>query len=112
MPVVGSVRPVDGTDLLLAAGATLLVAAGGCLLLGKRRRRRTLVRWILLATIGGMAAYILYARELIQPDTWGILPEGAWVARAALIGVVAVGAVLPLAAMAVRTTDGQSEQRS
>jgi len=106
------VRPVDGTDLLLAAGATILVAAAGCLLLGRKRRRRALVRWILLAAIGGMVAYILYARELIRPDTWGILPEGAWAARAAMIGMVAVGAVLPLAAMAMRTTDVRSEQGS
>jgi hypothetical protein len=109
-PTAGFVRPVDGTDLLLAAGATILVGAGGCLLLGKRRRRRVLVRWILLATIGGMVAYILYAGELIRPDAWGILPQGAWAARAAMIGMVAVGAVLPL--VAVRTTDAQGEQGS
>jgi LPXTG-motif cell wall-anchored protein len=110
-PAAGSAGPVDGTDLLLAAGATSLVVAGGCLLLGKRRRRRALVRWILLATIGGMAVYILYARELIRPDAWGILPEGAWAARAAMVGMVALGAVLPLTAV-VRTTDAQNEQGS
>jgi hypothetical protein len=87
------------------------VAAGGCLLLGKSRRRRDLVRWILLATIGGMVVYILYARELIRPETWGILPEGAWAARAVMIGMVAVGAVLPLVAV-VRTTDALREHGS
>ena len=55
-----------------------------------------------------MVAYILYAGELIRPDLWGILPQGAWAARAAMIGMVAVGAVLPLVAMVVITTDAQN----
>jgi beta-N-acetylhexosaminidase len=113
-PVTGSARSVDGADLLLAAGATLLVAAGGCALLGRRRRRRTVVvRWVLLAFVGGMMAYILYALELIRPDAWGILPAGAWVARAAMVGIVAVGALLPLAVVVVaRTTDARGGQGS
>jgi hypothetical protein len=59
-----------------------------------------------------MVAYILYAGELIRPDAWGILPQGAWAARAAMIGVVTVGAVLPLVVVVVRTTQSQSEQGS
>ena len=100
-PVTGSTRPVDGTDLLLAAATALLVAAGGCLLLGRKRRERAVVvQWILLAVIGGMVGYSLYALQVVRPEAWGILPKAAWVARAAVAGVVAVGALLPLGVVA------------
>jgi beta-N-acetylhexosaminidase len=97
-PAGGSTRPTDGIDLLLASGATLLVAASGYPLLGDRRKRRWLVvRWLALAVIGGMAGYLLCAGQVLRPETWGILPEGAWFGRAAVAGVAAVGALLPLA---------------
>jgi beta-N-acetylhexosaminidase len=97
------VRPVDGLDLLLAAGATLAVAAAGYLLLW-RRQPAIIVRWILLAICGGMAGYILYALQVVRPETWGFLPDAAWVARVALTGLVGLCALLPLAFM-VRTPD-------
>jgi hypothetical protein len=101
---MGTPRPVGGGDLLLAGGATLLVALTGCLLLGERRQQRGIVvRWILLAIIGGMLAYILYALQVIRPETWGILPETAWMPRLAMMGLVIMGAFLPLVAM--RTAD-------
>ena len=59
-----------------------------------------MVRWILLAVIGGMAGYILYALQAVRPEAWGILPDAAWVARAAVAGVVTVGALLPLGVVA------------
>jgi len=102
-PAAGS-RPVDGADLALAAGATLLVAVVGWLLLGDRRLRRGLVvRWLSLAIAGGMLGYILYAIRLVRPESWGILPEGAWLSRAAMIGLVVVGALLALG-VAMATT--------
>jgi beta-N-acetylhexosaminidase len=100
-PTGGSTRPVDGVDLILAACTILLVVAGGYRLLAPPRRRRALVaRWALLAIIGGMAAYILYALQWVRPETWGVLPEAPWLARAVVIGVTALGALLPLAMMA------------
>jgi beta-N-acetylhexosaminidase len=100
-PVTGPTRPVDGTDLLLAAATALLVAAGGCLLLGRKRRERAVVvQWILLAVIGGMVGYSLYALQVVRPEAWGILPNITWVAKAAVAGVVAVGALLPLGVVA------------
>jgi beta-N-acetylhexosaminidase len=96
-PSVGSTRPVDGTDLLLAVGATLLVAAGGYPVLGRRRERRSLVvRWLSLAVIGGMAGYLFYALQMIRPESWGILPGAAWIPRAAVAAMAALGALLPL----------------
>jgi beta-N-acetylhexosaminidase len=95
-PVVGPTRPVNGVDLWLAVGVVLVAAAVGSLLLGGRRRgRAVVVRWILLAIIGGMLGYILYALQVIHPDMWGILPQEPWTARAVLVSLVAVGAFLP-----------------
>lgn len=96
-PATHPSRRVDGTDLLLAACVTLLVAAGGYSLLGSGRKRRSVVvRWVLLAIIGGMGGYILYALQVVRPEAWGILPAAPWVARAAVSGVTALGALLPL----------------
>ncbi len=96
-------RPVGGADLALAAGVTLLGGLAGTLLLGRRRRHRSLlVRCLLLPIIGGMGAYILYAVRLIRPDLWGFLPEVAWSPRLVLVGAVAIGALLPLPAVALR----------
>jgi beta-N-acetylhexosaminidase len=93
----GTGRPASGMDLLLAAAVTLLVVALGTLFLGERRRRQAIVvRWVLLAIIGGMLGYILYALRVIRPESWGILPDLVWVARAAMMGVVALCALLPL----------------
>jgi beta-N-acetylhexosaminidase len=103
----GTEHPASGFDLLLAAGITLLVAAIGCLLLGERRKQPAiLVRWILLAIIGGMAGYILYALRVIRPESWGILPDAGWVTRVAMMVVVAVCSLLPLAVM-MRTAGSQ-----
>jgi beta-N-acetylhexosaminidase len=108
--LAGPVRPVDGIDLLLSSMATLLVAAGGCLLLERGKRgRAVVVRWILLAVIGGMTGYILYALQVVRPEAWGILPDAAWVTRATVAGMVAVGALLPLGIVA-RTAHRQSGQ--
>jgi len=85
---------VDGSDLLLAGSATGAVLAGSCLLAGRRRQRATVVRWGLLAVIGGMAGYILCAAQVIRPETWGILPETVWAARAAVAGVTLAGALV------------------
>jgi len=104
-PVITSSRPVDGTDLALAAASTFLVAVLGCLLLGERRRQRALaVRWILAAIIGGMCGYILYALQMVRPEAWGILPEMVWVSRVAMVGVVGLAALLPLVVV-MRTAD-------
>jgi hypothetical protein len=51
---------------------------------------------LLLAIIGGMLGYILYALRVIRPESWGILPNLAWVAPAAMVILVAVCALLPL----------------
>jgi beta-N-acetylhexosaminidase len=90
-----------GAALLLAAGATSVAAAGGCLLPGTRGRRRSVViRWGLLAVIGGMVGYILYVLQIIRPEAWGLLPEAAWASQAAVVGVVLVCAIVPLGVMA------------
>ena len=103
-PAISAGRSVDGADLLLAACATLLVMAGGYLFLGPRRkRRRVIARWMLQTIIGGMGGYILYALQVVRPEAWGILPQATWVARAVVVGVTAVGALLPLGL--VRATD-------
>ncbi len=95
-PATNPPRPVNGLDLILAAGAIFIVAAAGFLLLG-RRQPGIIVRWILLAICGGMAVYILYVLQVIRPETWGFLPDAAWVARAAAIALVALGALVPFA---------------
>ena len=88
---------MDGLDLLLASAATFLVAIVGCLLSGRGLGRPSiLVRWVLWAVIGGMVGYILYAVGWIRPDDW-FLPGGiTWLARASVVGVTVVGALLPL----------------
>lgn len=96
-------RPVDGTDLALAAGITLLGELAGALLLGRRRQQRPLlVRCLLLPIVGGMGAYILYAVQLIRPDLWGFLPQAAWSPRLVMGGAVAIGALVPLLAVGHR----------
>jgi beta-N-acetylhexosaminidase len=95
--VTGASRPVDGTDLGLAAGATLVMALGCLLLLRlKQRPPTTVVRWILLSISGGMFGYTLYALPVIHPERWEILPDVAWVPQAMMVGMVILGAVLPL----------------
>jgi beta-N-acetylhexosaminidase len=97
-------RPVDGTDLALAAGTIFLVAAGSYVLLGDRRKQRVIVvRWVLLSLIGGMLAYILYAMQVIRPEMWGILPEAVWIPRVVMSGIVCAGALLPLAVVLGKT---------
>jgi len=104
-------RPAAGADLLLAAVTTLLVAALGYLLLGERRKQpANVVRWVLMAIIGGMLGYILYSLRVIRPESWGILPDVGWVTKSAMVGVVAVCALLPLVVM-MRTTDSQNRGR-
>ena len=104
-PTIGSSRPVGGTDLALAMGTALLVALGGCLVLGKRRKRPpVVVRWVLLAIVGGMLGYLLYALQVIRPEAWGILPQTAWLPQATMISIVALGALLPLLVV-IRTTE-------
>ena len=95
-PVAGPMRPVDGTDLGLAGVSVLFVALVGVPLMGIRRRRRSLVRWILLAIIAGMAGYMLYAFGVVRPEAWGLLPQEAWSERAAVAIVAAVASLLPL----------------
>jgi hypothetical protein len=105
---VGPEAPLGAAQLALSVGATLLVAVAGCLVLGERRRQRAVVvRWLLLAIVGGMLGYILYALQVIRPETWGILPAEAWVPWAAMIGVVVAGALLPLAVVMTRPADLQ-----
>jgi beta-N-acetylhexosaminidase len=96
-PATGASGPVDGTDLGLAAGATLVIAVGSLLLLQRKQRPpTTVVRWVLLSIIGGFFGYILYALQVIHPERWEILPDVAWLAQATMIGMVIIGAVLPL----------------
>jgi beta-N-acetylhexosaminidase len=95
LPVVpGPTRAVDGGDMLLAVGATGAVLVGGCLLTGRKQRRASVVRWSLLAVIGGMVGYILYAAQVIRPEIWVGLPETAWAARLAVAGVALAGAIV------------------
>ncbi|MGD8474744.1 MAG: hypothetical protein PVH59_11505, partial [Anaerolineae bacterium] len=83
---------------------TLLAAALGYLVLGERRKQPVIVvRWISLAISGGMLGYILYALRVIRPESWGILPDLAWIARAAMVVLVAVCALLPLIVVAIAT---------
>lgn len=105
-PPVDRAAPSGAAQLALSVGATLLVAMAGCLVLGERRRQRAVVvRWLLLAIVGGMLGYILYTLQVIRPETWGILPDEVWVPWAAMIGVVVAGALLPLAVVMTRTAD-------
>jgi len=90
----GPTRAVDSTDLLLAGGATSAVLIGVCLLPGRRRQRATVVRWGLLAVIGGMVGYVLYAEQIIRPEMWAGLPETMWATRAAVTGVTLAGALV------------------
>jgi beta-N-acetylhexosaminidase len=100
-------KPADGISLLLAAGTTLLVAWVGYVLLAERRRRHSVViRWLSLAVIGGMLGYILYALAAMRPETWAILPETEWVARAVVMAMTGIGALVFLVLM-MRTTDAQ-----
>lgn len=94
--VGGPVRPVDSGDLLLASASVLLVAVAGVPLLGIRRQRSAVVRWILLAIIGGMVGYVLYALQVVRPEIWGLLPQAAWSERVAVAIVAAVTSLLPL----------------
>ena len=104
-PPAGSTEhPASGVDMLLAAGATLLAVVAGCLVLGERRKQPVLlVRWVLLAIIGGMSGYILFALRVIRPESWGVLPETAWFARVAMVVLVTVCALLPLLVMVTAT---------
>jgi len=52
------------------------------------------VRWSLLAVIGGMAGYILYAAQVIRPEVWAGLPETAWATRVAVAGAALAGAIV------------------
>jgi len=90
----GPTRAVDGGDFLLASGATGVVLVGSCLAALRKRRRATVVRLSLLAVTGGMTGYILYATQVVRPETWGVLPETAWAARAAAAGVALAGAIV------------------
>jgi beta-N-acetylhexosaminidase len=98
LPSTGDpVRSVDGFDLALAIGTVFLIAGGGYpLLISHRKGRSRVMRWALVALIGGMGAYICYAMQWIRPETWLSLPSAPWIARAAVIAVTAVGAALPL----------------
>jgi len=44
---------------------------------------------------GGMLAYLLYALQVLRPETWGILPDAAWIPRTAMLALVVLGALLP-----------------
>jgi beta-N-acetylhexosaminidase len=95
-PVPGPIRPADGTDLLLASGSTVLVALGGGLIMERRKSRKGLVvRSILLAVVGGMAGYVLYALRVLRPELWGVLPDAAWIPKAAVAVVAGVFALIP-----------------
>ena len=97
-------RPVDGTDLGLAAGATLIMAVGSLMFLQLKQRPPTMVvRWILLSITGGMFGYILYASQVIRPERWAVLPDAAWVAQVMMVGTVILGAVLPLVVVMIMT---------
>jgi beta-N-acetylhexosaminidase len=101
----GPGRRVGSQDLMLATSATLLVAVGGYSLLRKKRQRREIVvRWVLWAIVGGMSGYILYALLVIRPEIWAVLPQAGWAMKAAMVGMAAIGAVLPLPVIA-RTGD-------
>jgi hypothetical protein len=54
-----------------------------------------------------MLGYILYAMRVVRPETWGILPDAAWLSRAAMIGLVIVGALLALVVGMVTTPEAR-----
>ena len=58
--------------------------------------RRAIVRLCLLVVLGAVAVYLLYALEVVRPETWGVLPDTAWAGRVGLLGLVLAGAALPL----------------
>jgi energy-converting hydrogenase Eha subunit E len=111
-PSSGAGRPASGIDLLLAAGTMLLAATLGTLLLGQRRKQPVIVvRWVLLAIIGGTLGYLLYLLRVIRPESWGILPDLAWIAPASLVTLVAVCALLPLGVL-MRATNAPNRGQS
>jgi beta-N-acetylhexosaminidase len=113
-PPAGASRPVNGADLAIAAGVTLLVAVMGWWLLGGRRLQRgTIVRWGSLSIAGGMLGYILHASRLVRPETWGTLPQAAWISRLVMIGMVMVGVLLALGVVLLTSPDagGKGEAR-
>jgi len=106
-PLAGPSRPVSGPDLLRALATTLLIAFGGSLFLSRRGySRQSLVRWLALSILGGMAVHILCALRVLRPQAWGLGPEAGWLGQAVAAGLVAIGALLPLAAV-LRTSEGQ-----
>lgn len=87
----------DGLDLLLAGAVASAVAGGSSrTLLRLGVRRKVIVRLLLTIILGAASAYLLYASEVVRPEMWGVLPEAAWAGRAAVLGLVLLGAVLPL----------------
>jgi beta-N-acetylhexosaminidase len=104
-PASAGARPVGGADLALAGGTILVVMLIGWLVLGRRRPPGTVVRWVLLAITGGMLAYILYAVRVLRPETWGLLPEAAWISSAALVGLVVLGGLLALVVVLLTAPD-------
>ena len=67
----GTLRPVDGLDLLAALSATLLAGVVG--FSTRRRRGRSVslqVRLGLLVLIGGLTGYLLYAAGWFRPEMW------------------------------------------
>ena len=90
----GAGHVADGGDLLLAGAATGAVLVGACLLLGRKQQRTTAIRLSLLAVIGGMAGYILYAAQIARPETWASWPDTVWASRAAAAGLALAGATV------------------
>ena len=102
-PPVGprTTRTADGGDLLLAGGATGAALVGGCLLPGRKRQRATVVRQGLLAVIGGMTGYILYAAQAIRPELGAGRPAAAGMALAGAV-VLMVGGWITAAILSRR----------
>ncbi len=100
----GPGRPMGARDLLLALGVTAVVSAGSGLFPHRKRAHRpAALRWVLLAVIGGMGGYVLYAQQIVRPESWGVLPQAAWTNPAVVAGIVLIGAILPAAV--ARTLD-------
>ena len=101
-PASRPLRRVDGVDLAVALGIVLLAGSVG---FGLRRGGGSSV-WLrpaLLAFIGGLAGYLLYAMGGLQPDRWW--PAGTAAAdlpapgiRLALAGLVLLGSLIALLA--------------
>jgi beta-N-acetylhexosaminidase len=88
------------SELLLGLGVTGAAATSGSLLAGRRGGGRPgAVRRALLGIIGGMSGYLLYILGAIRPESWGVLPEAAWLPAAGLALVVAAGALLGMLLM-------------